>query len=329
MGTAKIRIVFDVDSKQPITFERKIEMPRLRDDGGREFVAETIFSQFAKDVNYEAYRLALPPVENFLRPVNQSFRPEEIMDAYPNRVNTKEMWWEIGNTFLRVQHLLGTSRAYHDEELAHDPVKNPERSNPEGQNLAYWFHLEKMIYFDLGIILLQKVRDLAARLIFERLGESLIRVDKTNPGWEQAITPGNVRQGLVNKTGKDVAELSDQEHATLLEILDDLRKTEDGTKLQTYRNKFVHRITPSVDRPELYTFLQRREWTPIFDENDKDKIKGWTKGIGESPTTATYAFLELYENAVQTLSHYIDTLKRLEAMPRFGPEASSTFAASA
>lgn len=329
MATAKIRIIFDVDSEKPVTFEREIKMPRLRDDGGREFVAGAMFSQFAKDVNYETYRLALPPVEHFLRPVSQSFRLEEIMDAYPNRVNTKEMWWEIGKTFLRIQHLLATSRAYHDEESAHDPKLNPDRDDPEGQNLAYWFHLEKMSNFDLAIILLQKIRDLAARLVFERLGESLISLDKSKPNWEQSITPANVRQGLVNKTGADVTNLTDEEHAALLLFLDDLRRTEDGMKLQVYRNKFVHRITPSVDRPELYSFLQRREWTPIYDENDKEKIKGWTKGIGESPTTATYAFLELYENAVQSLAHHIDTLKRLEAMPRFGPEATTASVASA
>ena len=325
MATARIRIEFNVDSNQPLSFERDIELAELREDGGREFVAESLFSQLAKDARYVAYRLALPNVEHFLRPVKQTFRLEETgTDTYQNRVNTREMWWEIGNTFLRVEHQLATARAYHDEELTH-----ASSQNSEAQNLAAWFHTEKMDSFDLGAVLLNKTRDLAARLVFERLGESLIpKLDKSDPEWERVITPKSVRKGLSDRTGNPhVAALQDDEYTLLLEILDDLRKTDAGTKLESYRNKLAHRITPSVDRTEFYSYLQTREWTENKDESGK--IISWSKGIGERPTISQYSFPVLYENAVQTLQHHIDTLKRLDAMPRFGPEAHCSATAAA
>jgi hypothetical protein len=42
------------------------------------------------------------------------------------------------------------------------------------------------------------------------------------------------------------------------------------------------------------------------------------------PLSAEYAFLDLYEDAVQTLRHYVVLLERLDAIPRFGPEALAT-----
>jgi hypothetical protein len=63
--------------------------------------------------------------------------------------------------------------------------------------------------------------------------------------------------------------------------------------------------------------------TPIIDEKTGQQ-KGWTKSIGGMPSTAEYSFLDLYEDAVKTLRHYVALLERLDAIPRFGPEALTT-----
>jgi len=318
MATAKIRLSFGADSSQPQVFERVVELGDLRDDGGREFVAQHLFSELEKDSRYVEYRSALPSIDSFFRPVKQTYHAHDVVsDTFDDRINTREMWLEIGNTLLRVHHLLPKSRTYHDAELAHSASQDPE-----ADSLSAGFHLDKMASFDLVAILLQKIHDLAARLVFERLGASLLcTLDRSDPEWERFITLGKVREALSKRTGNPhVASLSDEEYSTLLNILDEFRKSDDGTKLQSYRNKFVHRIAPSVDRTDLYGHLQDRQETPIIGEDGK--AKGWTKSFGGRPTTPQYVFLDLYGSAVETLTHYVETLKRLEAMPRFGPEAT-------
>jgi hypothetical protein len=90
-------------------------------------------------------------------------------------------------------------------------------------------------------------------------------------------------------------------------------------RLWDYRVRFTHRPKPSIDRGELYSHLESRRRTPILDENGQ--VKGWTMGFGGLRTIADYTFTDLYNDAVQTLRHYISLLERLEAIPRFGPEA--------
>ena len=68
-----------------------------------------------------------------------------------------------------------------------------------------------------------------------------------------------------------------------------------------------------MDRVELYTYLQSRERTPITDASGK--TTGWTGSFGETRSVAEYTFPDLYEDADQTLSHYVTMLERLEAIP--------------
>jgi hypothetical protein len=320
MAIARVRIAFEDETDQPTVFEKDVQFTDLREPGGKEFVAQHLFSELEKDDRAGSHYLALPSVDKFLRPVKQSFRPEDIASgSYEDRINTREIWWEIGNTLLRVKHLLAQSRSFHDQERVHSLSQEPE-----AENLAAYFHLDKMVHFDLAVILLGKVSDLAARLVFERLGASLIpNLDRSNPEWERAVTLGNIRNALLDRTANPhVASLTDAEYTALQGIFDDFLRTDHGTRLWGYRLRFTHRITPSVDRPELYTHLQSRKRTPITDT--AGETKGWTMSIGDRPTTAEYAFNDLYEDAVQTLQHYISMLERLEAIPRFGPEAAAS-----
>jgi len=317
-ATVRVKLSFDAGTAKPQVFERDVNLGELRQDGGRQFVAQHLFSELEKGAQYFDHLMAFPSVESFLHPVKQTYNSLDVVsDTFDDRMNTREVWLEIGNIFLRIQHLLVESRTYHDVEITHSAS-----AEAEANNLSAFFHLDKMAHFDLAAILLQKVHDLAARLIFERLGASLLGdIDRSNPEWERFITPGRVRKGLEKRVSNPhVASLSGEEYSTLMNILDDLRKSDDGTRLSRYRNKFVHRIAPSVDRTDLYGHLQDRRKTPIVGPDGE--VKGWTKGFGGRPIEPEYKFLELYDSAVETFTHYVDTLKRLEEMPRFGPEAT-------
>ena len=317
MTTAKIRLTFESDGEQPKTFEHELELTDLRTDGGMEFVAEHLFSEMEKESAFGKYFQTLPSPDEFLAPVKQSFRLEELASgAFEDRINTREMWLEIGNTLLRARHSLARSRAYYDQECRYALSQSSE-----AENLTWHFHLDKLECFDRAAMLLGKIGDLTARLIFERLGASLVLVDPQKD-WERGILWKNIHRGLLDRTGNPhVASLTDAEYQGLLEIVDTYLRNDDAEKLWGYRSKVTHRLRPSVDRPELYTHLQSRERTPIKDQ--AGQIKGWTKGFGGIPKTPQYTFPELYENAVETLRHHISMLQRLKSIPRFSLEAAA------
>ena len=316
---ATVRITFDDESKSPITFEKKVEFSDLRDPGGDEFVAHYLLAIVEAESRWGKYRSTLPDVSRVHRDVKQTFRLEDfISSTYEDRINTRAMWVEIGHTLLRAKVLLSKSRAFHE-------VQQLIPQGSETENVVWHLHLDKMDDFDLGVILLGKVSELTARLIFERLGASLIPpLDKNKPNWERDVTWSAIQKGFGDRTGNPkVASLTDPEYHELRDILAQFLNLENGKRLLAYQHKFVHRITPSVDDPGFYTHLESRAVTPIIDK-ETGQQKGWTKEIGAMPLSAEYSFLDLYEDAVQTLRHYVILLERLDAIPRFGPEALAT-----
>jgi len=320
MAYAEMRITFESDSGEPSVFQRRLEFKDLREPGGKEFTAQYMLSVAAMESNWNSYRLALPGVPNFARETEQTFRLEDLVSSvYEDRRNTQAVWVEITHILLRVRVLLAKSRAYHDQELEQSSDQHSEK-----KNLQWHLHLDRMEHFDLAVILLGKVNELAARLVFERLGASLIRnLDRRKPDWEREVTWKNIRIGLADKAGNPhLAAIPLPEYDAIQEIFDDFLKTETGTRLWAYRIKVVHRITPSVDRPDLYTRLEDRELTPLVD--GAGRIEGWTKSIRLKRAAAEYVFPDLYDDAVRTLRHYIAVLERLEAIPRFGPEAEAS-----
>jgi hypothetical protein len=312
---ATVRITFEDESKSPATFERIVEFAELRDPGGDEFVAQYLLAEVEKESRWGKYWLSLPDVSRVHRPVKQTFRLEDLASSvYEDRINTRAMWVEIGHTLLRIKVLLSKSRALHE-------VMQLKMEGSEAENVVWHVHLDKMDNFDLSMILLGKVSELTARLIFERLGASLIlNLDRSKPNWERDVTWSRIRQGFADRaTNPNVAALSNSEYQEVQEILNGFLSIENGKRLLDYEHKFVHRITPSVDIPGFYTHLESRVETSITD--DKTGQKGWTKSIGSIRSSAEYSFLDLYEDAVQTLRHYVVLLDRLDAIPRFGPEA--------
>jgi hypothetical protein len=229
------------------------------------------------------------------------------------------MWGELSHALLRIKVLLAKSKAYHDEEL-----EQSVKVGDEAENLKWHLHLDKMESFDLATILLGKINELTARMVFERLGASLIpNLDTMNPEWEREITWTNIKNGLANKAGNPhLAVIPAAEYETIRQIFSEFLATEHGRRGWSYRIRLVHRITPSVDNPGFYTHLENLGGEPMMDENGQ--LKGWRKSIGGLPTKAEFAFTDLYDDAVQTFRHYVALLERLNALPRFGPQAEPT-----
>jgi hypothetical protein len=316
---ATVRITFEGESTSSKTYEKTAEFIELREPGGDEFVAQYLLAIVEVESRWGKYRSTLPDVSRIHRDVKQTFRPEDLISSnYEDRINTRAMWVEIGRTLLRAKVLLSKSRALHE-------VQQLIPQGSETENVVWHLHLDKLDSFDLGVIFLGKVSELAARLIFERLGASLISaLDMTKPNWERDVKWSAIQKGFADRIGNpNVASITDPEYLEVREILAQFLNLENGKRLLAYQHKFVHRITPSVDDPGFYTHLESRATTPIIDKETGQQM-GWTKEIGAMPLSAEYAFLDLYEDAVQTLRHYVVLLERLDAIPRFGPEALAT-----
>jgi len=216
MARVTVQIKFAVEGKPTREFERETELPDLRDPGGDEFVARELFASLDNMARWGAYYEALPDVSRFIRPTKLSFDVRQLFSDYDNRSNTVAMWFEIGRTLLRVKGLLARARAFHD--LQSSSVEDARESEHE-----WHMHLRKMEKFDQAIMFLGKVSDLVARLVFERLGASMIpNLDLEHDEWERRVTLGVVRENFERREENDhLLLLPEAEYQTIRQILKD------------------------------------------------------------------------------------------------------------
>src|SRR5579862_241727 len=289
---ATIRITFENEGQSVTASEKVVEFTDLRASGGAEFVAKRLFAEAEMKSLRGKYHAELPDASHFLRAVRQAFRPHDLVSGdFDDRTNTRLLWIEIGNTLLHVTSVLSKSRAYHQ-------VQRSDREGIESETLLAYLHLDKMDNFNLALIFLEKVSELTARLIFERLGASFIpKLDRNKTDWERDLTWTAIRSFERGSENPQLGALSDSEYQEVREILDGFVGTEEGNRLRDYRNKLVHRIAPSVDEPQLYTHLEDRRFAPTA--NVQTGARVWTRGIGGMPTSAEYSFPDLYHDAAE------------------------------
>lgn len=277
--------------------------------------ARLLLAELRKELQWHAFHSELPAVDEFLGDVQQTFRSEDIYTGtYFDRQNTRWVWLEIGSTLLQIKFLLAHARAYKSLE---PPRKNDLAKN----NYLYNLHYNKMDKFNLAVFYLAKIEDLVFRLLFENLGALLIAdVDITKAGWEKQVNWGKIKAALKDKTSNPaLSQLSDSEYTTIRRIVAQFRHPSRIRQFLNYRHRITHRLRPSVDYPELYTYLEDRIGKPILDAEGREKGRSW--GIGGRPTKPEFKFNELYGLAVNALQHYIALLRELKAIPRFSPAA--------
>jgi hypothetical protein len=199
--------------------------------------------------------------------------------------------------------------------------------------------------FNLAAFYLAKIEDLLVRLIFENVGASLVAIDFSDPDWERQLTWKRLKEGLKKhpasvrnrswrvrlltwtkrKLGQvagnpHLEAMTEVEYRELTDILAQFRSPQFVQKFVSYRDRLAHRITPSVDYPEMYTYLEDRRGK--VHRNPAGEVKSVVWAIGGRPKAAEYSFLELFEFAVSTLRHWVSLLARLKSVARFSPEAS-------
>jgi hypothetical protein len=314
MRNAKITITFEGGEGPLKAFELAAVLPNPYDPEGESNVADTLQMEFKKEVLVHEYHAQLPDVTDFLGPVKQTSSTKlSALLRMSDRHNTRWIWFEIGNHLLRIEFLLAQARAYKD-------LEPPHSADPRQNNLLYNIHLLKMDKFDLASLYLVKVEDLLLRLLLENLGGRIGEIDAGVSGWERRLTWEKFKEGVKDRASNpSLSALKDDEYNTIADVIRTFRNPHYAGRSVLYRDSITHRVTPSVDYPELYIYLQSRIGTPIYDSSGQ-KI-GEEIDTGLERIKAEYEFLSLYANTVKTLEHYVTVLRSVKSVPRFSPEA--------
>ena len=310
MCRAKVNLLFEGGSEPTTRWDRVIEVPAPRRPQGEEFVASRIVSELEKELLWGQYHAELPEIEDLLdRLVRRKHRVLDTFSAFKGSVNVTRLWMENLNNLREIKILLAQSKAYKQIEPPHykDYAKN---------NLLYNIHLTKMHHFDHAVFRLAKVAGLILRMLHEGLGASLVPGTSDDPEWERLLTVSRVAQSLQERAGnRTLRKLRDEEYNQLKEIVEALRRPTFMHDFLHYRNCLVHRITLSVDYPELFILLENHKEEPILDHRGR-KI-GTRMGFGATLTKAEYQFSGLYELARQVLDHYLHLLRQLKQISVF------------
>lgn len=200
--------------------------------------------------------------------------------------NIKALWLEIEN-------LLRGARLNFSESRVRKQIEMEYRGDtPEETNNRYDLHFDKMERFYLAVFELARIEDLTVRLLFENFGDGFISVDKTKKNWEKCLT-WNAMKDALNARGRPdkhphpmVEAMSDHAYNDLMQLIRGYR-SQAVLDLTEFRDRRTHRVTPSVDYPELGAVLS----TAV-------KIGEATiMPIGVRRNKAEYEYLDLYETA--------------------------------
>jgi hypothetical protein len=267
--------------------------------------ADELLEHLANDLDatlrVPGYRAALPTVGDLH---SYTARPHPIfaVQELATELNTGAVWLEIHNTYLKTTHFLAVAKSYRDVEPRDCAIRK-----------WYYCHLRKTTALNITVFYLSKIQDLVVRLLHESFGGELISIDPNNPEWERGLSMKGARSGL----GRLRAEgtLDAQEYQAILTAIDGPAQGWAEEVVMNYRRCLAHRITPSVDHPELRPALQDRLGVKSYDEHDQVASISWP--IGAIPGTPDYSFDELYTAITEYLREQARMLTALKALPRF------------
>jgi hypothetical protein len=312
MAHARIQVIFADGPAPAQVWEDVVPLPKRGHPEGERNVANYLMLELRKEISWGDYYEQLPDVTALLGLPRQTFRGLDIQ-TYFDRRNTMWVWFELANVLLNTKVLLAQARAYED-------LEPPRNESPADDQLRHNIHILKMEKFDLAAFSLAKVEDLIIRLLFENLGASIVNVDMTQPEWERKLTWENFKEGLKHRSDNpNLAALSEQEYRVLRRLVAMMRSPNFVRRIVEYRNRLAHRMRPSVDYPELKTPLEDRVGRALYGAAGEVTGRAWA--VGASPVKPDYEFMNLFDFGRRMMQHYVDLLRQLKAMPRFGPEA--------
>jgi hypothetical protein len=208
--------------------------------------------------------------------------------------NVNELWQEIHTLLLGARLNFATSRVLKCLEDEHSEATD------EDLNARFELHLDKMERFHLAIFEMTRIEDLIVRIVYEFFGDQFIDVDETKNGWEKKLTWNRMKEAL-NKKGMPeknphhaLEAMGDREYQELMSVVRRYR-TPEVLELIQYRDIKTHRVTPSVDHPQLAVEVSSLGASAA----------GSPATLFASRTNAEYQFLELYRLAKKVYAHLL------------------------
>ncbi len=114
---------------------------------------------------------------------------------------------------------------------------------------------------------LSRIEDLIVRIVYEYFGKNFIALDPDKPDWEQQLTWDKMKDAL-NKRGKpqqqthpELTRMPEPDYQKLMGWIRKYRSPE-ILALTNYRDRRTHRVTPTVDHPELGVSVQSLDGLP-------------------------------------------------------------------
>lgn len=165
--------------------------------------------------------------------------------AFDDIYNSQELWRELCNLVLSVEHDLADAKGYKDLE----PAISPKSGDDEAVESLYHLHRRKMEHFNRAVYKLIKVQDLVNRLLHEALGGNLVATDL--PTWEKnTLTRKNIAKELDRKAANK--QLEEGVRNAIVDALALPTLVPHHNITNEYRNRLTHHITPSVDYSMFY-----------------------------------------------------------------------------
>lgn len=213
--------------------------------------------------------------------------------------NVNEIWLEIHNLMLEARLNFATARILKQLEDEHPGPTDFDL------NVRLDLHLEKMERFHFATYEMARIEDLIVRLVYEYFGDQFIELDSSQDDWEKKLTWDRMKEAL-NKRGKPeknphskLEAMSEETYQKLMIIIRNYRSA-DVVGLTRYRDKRTHRVTPSVDHPELAV--------DVFSAN---AASGGPLPLFGQRNEPEYRFMELYRQAKAVYSQLLSALLRL------------------
>src|ERR1017187_5961850 len=162
----------------------------------------------------------------------------------------------------------------------------------------YYVHDRKMMLLNQSVHGLIKVQDIVNRLLHESLDGDL--VDTSRPDWERTqLTRANVDEGLKAKCARGA--ISQAEFDAITHALAIPKNTPRADIANSYRNRLMHHIRPSVDYSMFFSALESRAGEEV--EDAQGKVIGRRYAVFSRPPVQ-YRF----EDLQAALSEYLDLI---------------------
>ena len=223
---------------------------------------------------------------------------------FPNRPAGIEQYFDIQNSqnlWRELLHLVAGAEG--DLILAAmfkalESPQEPPFADGVAINDLYYVHDRKMMLLNQSVHGLIKVQDIVNRLLHESLGGDL--VDTSRPDWERTqLTRANVDEGLKAKCARGA--ISQAEFDAITHALAIPKNTPRADIANSYRNRLMHHIRPSVDYSMFFSALESRAGEEVKDA--QGKVIGRRYAVFSRPPVQ-YRF----EDLQAALSEYLDAI---------------------